>query len=208
MQRARTPAPTPRAPHRRDPPRARGRASRDRARLGPCRHSREYFDAGRVIGKYTADDVPGPGGRPWGDTTIRRLHCATPASAMRSISANWWGTRRAATSLELGFHHHALMAVAARFDPVLWAAALDREKADDVEIVCRRPIGAAWHDGDALADRKFSLFHVSSIPSRAGPRAGAESFGRRQPADVITQHRQKYPMWEPALPTRIRPISD
>src|SRR6185437_17080086 len=61
-----------------------------RARLGPCRHSREYFDAGRVIGKYTADDAPGPGGRPWGDTTIRRLHCATPASAMRSISASWW----------------------------------------------------------------------------------------------------------------------
>src|SRR5579864_4887386 len=58
-------------------------------------------------------------------------------------------------SSDIALDHHPLMTVAERFDPVLRAAALDRQQAHDLERIGRRALKRALFQGDVLANGEF-----------------------------------------------------
>ena len=62
---------------------------------------------------------------------------------------------RGSHSSDIALGHHPFMTVPKRFDPVLRAAALEREQAHDLERIRRRAMKRALFQDDILANREF-----------------------------------------------------
>jgi len=63
---------------------------------------------------------------------------------------------RQGRSSDIALGHHSLVTVPERFDPVLRAAALERQEAHDLERISRRSMKRALFQDDILANREFS----------------------------------------------------
>src|SRR5215471_20422274 len=75
---------------------------------------------------------------------------------------------RQGRSSDIALDHHSLMTVPERFDPVLRAAALERQQAHDLERISRRAMKRALFQDDILANREFPWLHVPAVAVRHG----------------------------------------